>query len=206
MLLLFVVLGSYAYTYAYVASAVESYLRMSPVKFQQLHNQSTVHIHTGSPSSVEKHSVKVSLKDPLTFKRKRDKPTNYRTETESKTTTDIHQYYIFKTFSSAEEIESNVKYSEYNTEKNLVFCRMGLGLVSIRFSGKEDIYEIPKEGRDALSNVDSWPRGQLSDNICEATVGNKLDYLNITIQLKGEVEAIKKLGIYRQYKRASTNI
>ena len=35
MLLLFVVLGSCAYVYAYVASVGDSYLCMSPVKFQQ---------------------------------------------------------------------------------------------------------------------------------------------------------------------------
>ena len=85
----------------------------------------------------------------------------------------------------------------------MVFSGTGLGLVNRRLIGKYDNYEIPKEGRDASSNIDARPRGQLSDNICDVTAGNKIDYLNITIQLTGEVE---DLGRYRQYERASTTI
>ena len=121
---------------------------------------------------------------------------NYRTKSEATFTTNIHQQYVNKTFSSTDAIGKTITYSDYKTEKNLVFSCNDRGLIIISLGGEEDKYDIPKGGIDSFFDVYAYLRGQFLDNICATTAGGKIDCLDLTIQIPGGVAYISYLLEY----------
>ena len=74
--------------------------------------------------------------------------------------TNINQNFIDKTFKFSDDIVDPNKYSEYNTENNLVFSRIYPGVVDSILHGIVDNKMITNDGIAIFIEIYSYQKGQ----------------------------------------------
>ena len=96
-----------------------------------------------------------------------------------------HKYVIEKIFKFPHAIGGPAKYLKYNTQNNLIFSGIELGLVISIICGRVDNNSNNNGGRPSYINIYALHIGKGSDENCDKNSWDKISSLKITRQYPG---------------------